>query len=114
MIPRVKRSRLALVLMALAMTTGSLAIWRAVDNPEIHTMSMGQWQCLAPYDSVLSGRSTPGGEHQEDVTTPCRAATRGRFAQAALLGVVATGLGLTSIVWRRRPAGHRPPEANEQ
>ena len=82
--------RLAWALASLAVITAAFAIWLAAVNPtvEIKTASVGQYQCRAPYDTLLTGESTGGGEELPEARERCDEANKASIQQAGVVGLV--------------------------
>lgn len=88
-----------------------LALWLAFDNPTVGAWSRGDdYQCLAPWDTVLNGASNvPGGDREidsDEVGVRCREAGRQRFALAGV-GALASAAGGLLAVARKRSAAQR-------
>ncbi len=93
---------------AVAVVLGVLALWLALDNPDLGPWSRGEsYQCLAPWDTVVNGASNfPGGELEsdsEDIAARCREAGRQRFVLASGSAIGCVAIGLLAVIRRRAP-----------
>lgn len=84
----------------------SALLWAAFDNPTIHGTSNGNYQCVAPWDTVLNDTiDFPGGEpwvDGDEIAERCRVAGEDRFRWAWPSGAVAVLSALTLVVLRVR------------
>jgi hypothetical protein len=79
----------------------------AFNNPTIGHTDDGEYQCFAPYDTILFAHRNNVGEHADDgdIERRCYAANRNRFALACVfvgLGALVGGIAATSAARRRR------------
>lgn len=110
-----ERSRLASLLVALAMLLALTGAWFATANPSIGGTSRGDnYSCLAPYDTVLNDADNmPGGDpppDAADIAARCRAAGEARFDRAVAFALVAFALAVGAGTCLLASRGRRTPD----
>lgn len=86
----------------LGLVCAAVAMWLVFDNPTIGPTSRGNdYQCLAPWDTVLNDASNfPGGEPPPDgdeIAARCTDRGEARFYQGVGAGAVAALLASFSV-----------------
>lgn len=85
----------------------AVGIVLAFANPTISHTDDGNYQCFAPYDTVLLGDRDNVGDHpdSQDIEERCLAANRKRFTWACVFagfGALGGGVAAAGVVRRRR------------
>lgn len=84
-----------------------VAVWLVLHNPAISGTSVGDYPCLAPYDTVLNNADNlRGGEEPRDadeIRSRCESLGEERFIQGAITGGLALALGGVALFARRDP-----------
>jgi hypothetical protein len=104
-----------LMLTRLAAPAGALAtcllavaaFWLAVHQPTISNTSLGDYRCLAPYDTALNhADNTPRGSAPSDgavIGVRCRTIGNDHFVVAVLAGAVSLAFAaVTAVAIKRR------------
>lgn len=91
---------LATVLLALA------AFWLVVHQPTIANTSRGDYQCLAPYDTVINRASNlpsgGSGRDAEAIAARCRSVGDDHFVVAVVAAVASVAFAAVTVVVIRR------------